>query len=113
MKFRIMIADNVGKGIYATEPTIQVRNMDVLREILSWSETRPEWQRDALSRLAANGELTDEDIVELIEICKSKHGLAEAKELNLLTEDKLPTIDTDAGYVNVQSIYHHCGVNAL
>lgn len=87
--------------------------MDVLREILSWSETRPEWQRDALSRLAANGELTDEDIVELIEICKSKHGLAEAKELNLLTEDKLPTIDTDAGYVNVQSIYHHCGVNAL
>ena len=87
--------------------------MDVLKEILSWSETRPEWQRDALRRLSASGKLTDEDIVELSEICKSKHGLAEVMELNFLTIDNLPTIGADAGYVNVQSIYHHCGVNAL
>ena len=59
--------------------------MDVLGEILEWSKTRPDWQRDALRRLAASGELTETDIEELCEICKSKHGLAGAQELNPLT----------------------------
>ncbi len=87
--------------------------MDVLGAILEWSKTRPDWQRDALRRLATSGELTETDIEELCEICKSKHGLAEAQELNPLTKDNLPTTDAEAGQVNVQSIYHHRGVNAL
>ena len=87
--------------------------MDVLGEILEWSKTQPDWQRDALRRLAASGELTEADIEKLCEICKSKHGLAEAQELNPLTKDNLPTSDSEAGQVNVQSISHHRGVNAL
>jgi len=48
----------------------------VLREILEWSQDRPIWQGDALRRLVLQGELTDEDILALAEICKSAHGLA-------------------------------------
>lgn len=87
--------------------------MDVLGEILEWSKTRPDWQRDALRRLAVNSELTEEDTKQLCEICKSKHGLAETQELNLLSKENLPTISAEAGQVNVHSIYHHRGVNAL
>jgi hypothetical protein len=31
--------------------------MNVLQEILEWSQGRPMWQRDALRRLVLNGEL--------------------------------------------------------
>jgi len=48
--------------------------MDVLKEILNWSQERPAWQRDALRRLVVVGDLLDKDIDELTEICKSAHG---------------------------------------
>ena len=51
--------------------------MSVLREIFQWSQNRPNWQRDALRRLIVNGELSDDDVRDLSEICKSAHGLAE------------------------------------
>jgi len=87
--------------------------MNVLEEILTWSESRPDWQRDALRRLATSGELSGKDIEELAGICKSKHGLADVVEPTFLTEENLPTVSADTDQVNVQSIYHHCGVNAL
>ena len=65
--------------------------MDVLREILTWSKNRPEWQRDALRRLVLVGELEDEDIDALTKICKSAHGLAEEQEKILLGKEHLPT----------------------
>lgn len=45
---------------------------DALQDILSWSEDRPLWQRDALRRLVVNGELTTKDIGELTALCKDK-----------------------------------------
>ena len=87
--------------------------MDVLKEILNWSSERPEWQRDALHRLVLVGELVDKDIEELTEICKSAHGLTGEKEAIPLEKEHLPTGSVDAGRVNVQSIYHLRGVNAL
>ena len=65
--------------------------MSVLEEILEWSESRPAWQRDALRRLVLNGELSDDDIRELSEICKSAHGLAEQQEVVPLTRDLVRT----------------------
>lgn len=49
--------------------------MSVHKQILDWSTSIPGWQRDALRRLVENGKLTDEDIEELVEICKDKHGI--------------------------------------
>ncbi len=87
--------------------------MDVLGEILAWSKDRPEWQRDALRRLVLTGELGDEDIDALTEICKSAHGLAEEQEKTPLGKKHLPNTAAEAGQVTVQSIFHHHGVNAL
>lgn len=87
--------------------------MSVLQEILEWSQGRPMWQRDALRRLVMNGELSDEDISSLTEICKSAHGLAEQQETDPLAKEHMP--DRAAGTVPVSlvSIFHHRGVNAL
>ncbi|MEX0921412.1 MAG: AAA family ATPase [Rhodovibrionaceae bacterium] len=51
-------------------------------ELLEWaaSENRPVWQRDALRRLAENGELTDDDLSELRRLIEFEEGLA-AEEL--------------------------------
>lgn len=86
--------------------------MTVLQEILSWSQERPAWQRDALRRLAAHGELTELDIGALTDICKSTHGLAEPHEAEPLEKQHVP--DKAAGPpVSLVSIFHHRGVNAL
>ena len=40
-----------------------------LEDILEWSRGRSGWLRDALRRLMAGGELSDQDIDKLEEIC--------------------------------------------
>ncbi len=46
-------------------------------EIIAWSnqETRPEWQKDALRRLATTGQLTDDDLSELQKIVEKASAL--------------------------------------
>ena len=87
--------------------------MDVLAEILGWSKDRPEWQRDALRRLVLAGELDNADIEALTEICKSVYGLAAEQTVVNLGKEHLPEKGASAGRVNVHSIYHKRGVNAL
>ena len=87
--------------------------MSVLEEIVEWSRDRPGWQREALRRLVLNDELTDEDVRELTEICKSAHGLAEPQQIVPLAKDHVPTRDTAAAAVTLVSIFHLRGVNAL
>lgn len=88
--------------------------MKVLHEILAWSTDRPSWQRDALRRLVANGELSDDDIGDLTEICKGDHGLAEKVDATLLAKEHVPGAEgAAAAPVSLESIFHQQGVNAL
>ena len=87
--------------------------MDVLSEILTWSEERPDWQRDALRRLVLTGELDEADIDALTELCKSAYGLACEQELVHLGREHLPIDGANTVRVNVHSISHRHGVNAL
>jgi energy-coupling factor transporter ATP-binding protein EcfA2 len=87
--------------------------MTVLQEILKWSNDRPLWQRDALRRLVLNGELSDDDIRALTEICKSDHGLAERQDIAPLSKDHVPVEIAGGTPVSLLSIFHHRGVNAL
>lgn len=87
--------------------------MNVLKDILEWSQNRPAWQRDALRRLVLAGELSEEDISNLSEICKSKHGLAEPRKATPLAAEHIPDHGAGPGQVTLQSIFHHRGVNAL
>lgn len=84
----------------------------MLHGILEWSQDRPIWQRDALRRLLVTGELNDDDIVVLAEICKSSHGLAEQIEAVPLTKEHVPG-RTAGAPVSLVSIFHYRGVNAL
>ncbi len=86
--------------------------MTVLKEILDWSTDRPAWQRDALRRLVLNGDLSDEDINTLAEICKSGHGLAEQRDTVPLAKEHVPD-QAPGAPVSLVSIFHHRGVNAL
>ena len=87
--------------------------MTVLEELLEWSQDRPAWQRDALRRLVLNGELSDDDIHALTDICKSSHGLAEQQDIAPLTKEHLPDKTAGSAPVSLVSIFHHRGVNAL
>lgn len=85
----------------------------VLDELLQWSESRPNWQRDALRRLVLGGELSDEDVRDLTEMCKATHGLADPIDSNPLTSAHVPSIAGAHPPVSLTSIFHHRGVNAL
>ena len=87
----------------------------VLREILEWSrgKGRPDWQRDALRRLVVVGELSDEDLQSLAEICKAGYGLAEPREVLPLAPEHVPDEGGAGTSVSLDSVFHHRGVNAL
>ena len=87
--------------------------MNGFQEILDWSRGRPMWQRDALRRLVLNGELSDEDISSLTEICESAHGLAGQQQTAPLAKEHMPDRTAGAVPVSPVSIFHHRGVDAL
>lgn len=51
--------------------------ISVYDEILKWSKGRPAWQRDALRRLVFNARLEENDVDELLLLCKISHGITE------------------------------------
>jgi hypothetical protein len=79
----------------------------VLQEILEWSKDRPQWQRDALRRLVTDGELSDDDIRALTEICKSAHGLAEPQEVTPLAAGHVTATAIGAAPVALAQIRLH------
>ena len=87
--------------------------MNVLQEILNWSENRPNWQRDALRRIVKEKVLSNEDIYELTEICKKEHGLSTKISHTSLENSQTLTNDDNEGKVNLNFVIHHSGVNAL
>jgi energy-coupling factor transporter ATP-binding protein EcfA2 len=60
-----------------------------------------------------NGELSDDDMGSLTDICKSAYGLAEQQAVAPLTSDDVPAEATGNAPVSLLSIFHHRGVNAL
>ncbi|MEE8186722.1 MAG: AAA family ATPase [Nitrososphaerales archaeon] len=87
--------------------------MDVLKEILDWSSSRPDWQRDALRRFITQGTLADSDLEELVALCKVPHGLAERRDLAPLERHHIPIRGPAVEVVNLEKLTHHHGVNAL
>lgn len=60
-----------------------------------------------------NGELSEDGIRDLGEICKSAHGLAEQQESDPLAKVHIPEKRAGLAQVKLVSIFHHRGVNAL
>lgn len=81
---------------------------DALANIVAWSEDRPIWQRDALRRLTQSDELTDQDIDELVALCKD-HALPAAP----LTPDHVRAPDAGMPSVRLRTLRDLLNVNAL
>ena len=81
---------------------------DALQDILKWSSDRPTWQRDALRRLVTNGELTENDIVELTALCKDSTSANQP-----LTAAHISAPSTGAPSVALRNICKVQNVNAL
>lgn len=60
--------------------------------LLVWSEEKPDWQRDALRRIAVNGQLTEADQQAIHDRLKHAHGIAVEGDVACapLTNDHLP-----------------------
>jgi len=87
---------------------------DIFTETLEWSQDQPGWQRDALRRIFTSGSLSIEDIEDLVEICKSAHGLnTKARTPEPLKKEHLATKDGHTAAVSITTVTHHHGVNAL
>lgn len=86
----------------------------VPKRILSWSEGRPLWQRDALRRIVLNGYPDEEAFKELLALCRKEHGDPTVSlAAKPLSKDHLP-VDPGAGEsISLSGIANVSGVNQL
>lgn len=92
-----------------TNHTSEIRSeSDALREILSWSQSRPAWQRDALRRLVSGSELSDADIEELTALCKNNKLSGTPLDASHISSQKF-----GAPSVSLEKLHSLQNVNAL
>jgi len=89
--------------------------MTILKEILSWSQSLPAWQSDAIARLFATGPLSHDDLEDLFALLKAEHGIPDPKgrQANRLSADQIPVgtqPDTHVKLVALKNLRH---VNAI
>ncbi len=91
--------------------------MALLNELLEWSNTLPHWQRVALSLIVTKATMAEQDIVDLVGLCKRPFGLEEAnadaaaQHRPLVVTDIPADVGTEA--VAIVSVHHVSNVNAL
>lgn len=91
-----------------------VAQKTVLETILEWSQDRPLWQRDALRRIIAHGNVTQDDVAELVELCKIDHGASPNKLIAIpLAKTHLPATPSECAALSLLSIANVSGANNL
>ena len=89
--------------------------MSIHKDIIDWIESKPLFWQVAIDRLIKNNELTDEDIIDLKEICKVDYGLSEF-EVDEVDFDKLRDFAnniTNSENIILSKIYNVDNINAL
>ncbi|PKQ90635.1 hypothetical protein CXK86_11350 [Paenibacillus sp. BGI2013] len=86
---------------------------DIYTEIEKWLSKRPLWLQDAASRLLKNDLLSDEDVSELILLCKAEGGITESnKEFQTIEAGDFSSKDSKSHY-RIDEIHSVKGINAL
>lgn len=89
--------------------------MPILNEIIDWVENKPEFWQVAIDRLMRNNNLTDSDISELKEICKTNVGLSDfaftSVDFNALRNFALNTTSSDN--ITISKVHNIENINAL
>lgn len=86
----------------------------VLNRILTWSQARPNWQRDALRRIIVNGFPDETELSEILALCKKENGDSTVELVATpLAESHLPSDPGAGASVSLKSISEVAGVNQL
>jgi len=87
--------------------------VSALHEILTWSATRPDWQRDALRWIIDNGSIEKDDLKELERLCRAKHNADASKDPAVLVEPlaathlpPAPGAETSVSLVSIGNLNH-------
>lgn len=87
--------------------------IDTYTEIEKWLSKRPLWLQDAASRLLKNDLLSNEDISELILLCKAEGGILESnKVFKRIAPGDFSSKDSKSHY-RIDEIHSVKGINAL
>lgn len=54
--------------------------MAIYEEVLAWADRLPPWRHDALRRLCVQGAWSEEDLGEILDLCKQHHGIPSSFE---------------------------------
>lgn len=89
--------------------------MTILQEILTWSQSLPAWQSDAIARLFAKQTLSQQDIDDLYALLKADHGIqdSKARSAKRLTADRIPSAPSPNSHVELLAIKNLRYVNAI
>ena len=89
--------------------------MPILNDIIDWVENKPEFWQVAIDRLIRNNNLTDTDISELKEICKTNVGLSDfafiSVDFNALRNFASNTTSSDN--ITISKVHNIENINAL
>ena len=84
--------------------------MDI-SELQKWFARRPKWQQDCAQRLIQNGQLSQQDIVELVSMCKSE-AIGQKVGYNSSILDSLARHEPENAF-QLAAISNITGINAL
>lgn len=89
--------------------------MNLLQDILTWSQGLPAWQSDAIARLLQHRTLKESDKEDLYALLKSSHGIADPRDRVAmpLTAAHVPAAlppETQTTLLAIKNLHH---VNAL
>jgi hypothetical protein len=89
--------------------------MSILQEILTWSQSLPSWQSDAIARLFAKQTLSQQDIDDLYALLKSEQGIKDAKgrTAKRLKADQIPSAPSNTTHIELLAIKDLRYVNAI
>lgn len=89
--------------------------MTILHEIMRWSQTLPEWQQDAISKLYVRSVLSEQDIDDLYALLKSEHGIPDpiGRTPKKLAAEDVASPQAQDQLVQLAAIKNLRNVNAL
>lgn len=86
---------------------------EILVDVEQWTKQRPKWLQDAAARLIQASKLTDQDIKELVDLCKVEVGLQQkSKEFNSFSLGSLSS-KNETEYLRLVAISEVKEINAL
>jgi hypothetical protein len=89
--------------------------MSILQEILTWSESLPAWQSDAIARLFAKRTISNDDLDDLFALLKAEHGIPDPQRRTAkkLSADQIPAVAALDAHVKLVALKNLRYVNRL